>query len=104
VKNSKQLSIIRYKNNEVNIEKWDTQNGSRTSYQMKDNILVVCWLAMGDWSYNVYKIDETSVEKIEADEGKDGESDTELDKITDKYSAKQISKELNDVNIDKYIK
>lgn len=106
VKNSKQVSIIRYKNDEVNVKKWTTQNGSRTTYEIKDNILIECWMAMGDWSYEVYTVDEMSEEQIEAHEGSlvNEEDYTELEKITEKYSTKQISKELNDTNVDRYIK
>ena len=104
-----QLSIIRYKNNEVNVKNWDVQNSSRSGYQIKDNILISSWAAMGDWTYDVYEIDESSEEKIETDEGSIGEDEddegyVELEKVIDKYSAKPISKKLNNSNIEKYIK
>jgi len=104
--NSVQLSIIRYKNNKLIIDNWGVQNAAFVDYNIKDNILIGSWDGRGGWDYMVCKINESDQEEIEVDGGLEVEDEgsTKLENIVKKYSAKPISKKLNNSNIEKYIK
>lgn len=104
--NSKQLSIIRYKDNKLDIDNLGVQNGDFVNYNIKDNILIGSWQGRGGWDYVVYKINKSKAEEIEKNSGLDTEEEesTEVENIVKKYSAKPISKKLNNSNVEKYIK
>ena len=106
-KNSKQISIVRYKDGEITVKNWDPVHYAHVGYEIKDNLLIESYAHMDSWECNVYKINNNTEEKIESTSGelKNEESDySELDAIMKKYSSHEINKELNNTNIDKYIK
>ena len=53
--NTIHISILRYKNGEVIVTKWDSES-LHVSYQIKDNLLIQTRAHMGGWEYNVHKI------------------------------------------------
>ena len=104
--NTLHISILRYKNGEVIVTKWESES-LHVSYQIKDNLLIQTRAHMGGWEYNVHKITENSEDIIESDSGElaIGEFEyLELEKLRKKYSPKDIDKKLTNDNIDKYIK
>ena len=53
--NTIHISILRYKNGEVIVTKWESES-LHVSYQIKDNLLIQTRAHMGGWEYNVHKI------------------------------------------------
>jgi len=103
---SKQISIVRYQDNKVTVENWEPAHASHCGFEINNDILVANYAHMGTWEYHVYKISNDSTKKIEENSGSIGEKEdyTELQKIKNKYSTKLFEKELNSVNIVKYLK
>ena len=105
-KNSRQISIVRYKDGEVIVNNLQPVHNSHVHYEIENNLLIEIYAHMDSWEYNVFKITNNTEEKIESYSGElqNEESNySELENISKKYSSHEITKELNDTNIDKYI-
>lgn len=104
---SETIFIVRYVNDKITVENFADEASLHNSHYIiavANDKLCIEYGHMGYCFYEVYKISSTGEELIDKMEERESMDYKEFDEVESKYNLKTIETELNNSNVDKYVK